>query len=423
MVYPTVHVNRNETVRRGAWMVVGFLWVAYFLNYMDRQTVFSIYPALRRDLHFTDAQLGLVGSTFLWVYALCLTVSGRLADLMRRERIVIASLILWSVAMLGAGSSGSVVAFLFWRGMIGLTESLYFPAAVGLIAVMHPGATRSRALSVHSTAQVCGIVAAGSYGGWAADHIGWRAGFFAIAVAGIGYAFVLCAGLRNVPRRSAVQAARPTSPMDVMRSRCYRAYVLAFFMFCMMLWMLYAWLPDYIYEHYHLSMTESGFTATVYLQTSSAVGILTGGVLADWLVKRIRFGRFCISSAGLLLCAPFAYLALATTSLAALKLCAASFGFFAGSLMSNNVASVYDVTAEANYGFAVGWLNVLGGMAGATAAFLAGLWKQSVGIVTMMGWVAFGACCAAGWLIWVTLANFEKDRSRFCAPLARPEAT
>ena len=194
-------------------------------------------------------------------------------------------------------------------------------------------------------------------------------------------------------------------------------------MFCMMLWMLYAWLPDYIYEHYHLSMTESGFTATVYLQTSSAVGILTGGVLADWLVKRIRFGRFCISSAGLLLCAPFAYLALATTSLAALKLCAAGFGFFAGFLMSNNVASVYDVTAEANYGFAVGWLNVLGGMAGATAAFLAGLWKQSVGIVTMMGWVAFGACCAAGWLIWVTLANFEKDRSRFCAPLARPEAT
>ena len=200
------------------------------------------------------------------------------------------------------------------------------------------------------------------------------------------------------------------------KARCYNAHMISYFMFCAMLWMLYAWLPNYIYERYHLSMTESGFTATVYLQVSSAIGVLMGGAFADWLVKRVRFGRFCISSAGLLLCAPFGYLTLAVGSIVALKVCAAGFGFFCGFMIANNYASIYDVIAEKNYGFSAGWLNLIGGFAGATATFLAGLWKQSVGITAMMGAAAAATAFSAIWLFWVAFANFEKDRDRARRP-------
>src|SRR5271155_3544750 len=98
-----------------AWAVVASLWVAYLLNYTDRQIVFSVYPALRKDLNFTDAQLGLIGSTFLWVYAMGMAISGRIADVLPRHKIVIASLTLWSLCTLGTGLSGSVAVFLFWR--------------------------------------------------------------------------------------------------------------------------------------------------------------------------------------------------------------------------------------------------------------------------------------------------------------------
>jgi len=185
-------------------------------------------------------------------------------------------------------------------------------------------------------------------------------------------------------------------------------------MFCAMLWMLYAWLPNYIYERYHLSMTESGLTATLFLQVSSGIGVLTGGALADWMVKRIRAGRYYISCAGLLLCAPFGYLTLAVSSIAALKICAAGFGFFAGFMMGNNFASAYDVTAQRNYGFAAGWINLIGGVGGACATFLAGFWKQSVGVTTMMGWAAAATACTAAWQLWVVAVHFEKDRDRFC---------
>jgi MFS family permease len=389
--------------------------VAYLLNYTDRQIVFSVYPALRKDLHFNDAQLGLIGSTFLWVYAMGMAFSGRIADLLPRHKIVIVSLTLWSLCTLGTGLSRSVAVFLFWRAMMGITEALYLPAAAGLIATAHPGATRSRAFSVHSTAQLTGIVAGGWYGGWAADHIGWRNGFLAVTAVGIAYAFVLVGVFRMIPRKPPSPAVLLASkPTDVLKARCYRAHAAAYFTYCIVQWMLYAWLPNFIYERYHLSMTESGFTATIYLQVSSAVGVLTGGALADWLIRRVPFGRYCVTSAGLIFCAPLAYLTLNVHSLNLLKLCAAGFGFFAGLFIANNMASIFDVTAERNYGFATGVLNVIGGIAGAGATLLVGLWKQSIGMETMMAWAALATAISGVTLVSVARSQFRRDHEKFC---------
>ena len=63
-----------------AWCLVGFMWVAYFLNYSDRQVVFSIFPILKSELGFTDTQLGLTGSIFLWVYAFCSPIAGQVGE-------------------------------------------------------------------------------------------------------------------------------------------------------------------------------------------------------------------------------------------------------------------------------------------------------------------------------------------------------
>jgi MFS family permease len=190
---------RTERSRKLAWLTVGLLWLAYLINYLDRQVVFSIFPVLRRELHFSDAELGLIGTVFIWVYSLCMPFTGRIADIIRRDRLVLASLVLWSLATLGTGLSGSVPGFLFWRAMMGITESLFIPAALGLVAVWHGGATRSRALAVFATGQFAGIAAGGWYGGWMADHTGWRAGFFWLAAAGVAYATALLAPCGRCP--------------------------------------------------------------------------------------------------------------------------------------------------------------------------------------------------------------------------------
>lgn len=401
-----------------AWGVVGILWLAWVISYIDRQVAFSIFPALRRDLGFSSQQLGLIGSVFIWVYSISCPLVGRLADVTRRELLAAASLALWSLTALATGLSGSVGSFLFWRGAMGVTEALYMPAALSIIGSVQPPAARSRALAIYGSGQMTGIVAGGWYGGWMADHWGWRNGYMALAIGGILLAPVLWLALARLPRLS--HNAAPSRPSEIFSARCYWALSAAFFWLCVMLWMLYAWLPSYIYERFGLTMEASGFAATAYLQASTIAGMLCAGALADWTVRRVRAGRFYIAGTGLLMAAPFAYLTLATSSLSMLKLSSAAFGLFSGLMVANVFASAYDVISARNYGLGAGTLNMIGGLAGGASIFLTGRWKESLGIHTLMGGGALAAAFSAVILMIVASKQFARDRQRIGMPIHLP---
>jgi predicted MFS family arabinose efflux permease len=390
--------------QRYAWMIVGLLWPACLINYIDRQVVFSIFPALRRDIGFTTTQLGLIGAVFIWLYSFSSLFLGRVTDLFRRDRLIIASLLMWSAASLGTGMSSSVGAVLFWRGIMGVVEAMYLPAALAVIGVLHPHRTRSRALSLHCTAQMTGIVVGGWGGGWLADHIGWRSTFALLSLAGVAYAPVLFLGLRGLPRPSDKTVVTPV-PYRIVRSRCYLALALAFSAFCLMLWMIYAWFPNFLFQRFRLSLAESGLTATMYLQTSTIIGVLGLGALADWAATRLPGARFYIVALGILLSAPFAYLSFRLSSLASVKLASAGFGFFAGGLHANLASAAYDVIHQRDYGIGVGALNMIGG----AGILFAGIWSQAIGIPAMMGWAALISAIATAFLVVVTARYFREE--------------
>lgn len=378
---------------RAGFLLVAFLWVALGINYVDRQMVYSIFPALKADLSFSDAQLGLIGGVFSWIYSICMPIAGRLADRFRRDRMIVLSMGLWSLATLGCGFSGSVAMFLSWRAVVALTEALYYPAAVGMLAAAHGDATRSRALGIHQSAQLAGIVAGGWYGGWMADNVSWRAGFAFAAAAGIIYSVVL---LRALPKAPPLAAPTPLSWKDargLASSRCYVMLCAAFFAFCAMLWTFYAWFPAFLYERYQLSMTDSGFNATVYVQVSCGVGVLIGGTLADRLAKFTPAARFYVAAAGVLLSAPFGYLTFATTSLDLARWFSAGYGVFSGFMVANVFAASYDVIERRNFGLGAGVLNMVGGISAAIMIYTAGALKATVGFAGLLQWVA--ALCVA----------------------------
>jgi sugar phosphate permease len=258
------------------------------------------------------------------------------------------------------------------------------------------------------TAQLAGITAGGWYGGWAADHIGWRSGFVTLAAAGIIYAVMLFGGFRFLPEGSSERKAAKGRAGEVFRSTCYNGLLIAFFAYCVMLWMIYAWLPAFIYDRYRLSMTDSGFTATIYLQGSTAVGILAGAFLADRVAARIPAIRLYLVGAGVLLSAPFAWLTFDSSSLSILKLASIGFGLFGGALMANIFAAAYDVIAKENYGLGAGALNFCGGLAGGSAMFIAGYFRQSIGIATLM--LAASTLAAASGVLLIVIARRQFPR-------------
>ncbi|MBL8230518.1 MAG: MFS transporter [Bryobacterales bacterium] len=392
--------------------LVALLWVALALNYIDRQMVFSIFPALRAELHFTDVQLGLVGSVFTWVYALCMPVAGRLSDRFRRDRMIVLSLVLWSLATLGCGLANSVMAFLFWRAAMGITESLYYPAAVGTIAAAHSAATRSQALGIHQSAQLIGIIAGGWYGGWMADHWGWRMGFAIASGIGIAYALVLARGLPANRAEAVTDAGNPFEiGLALFRGHCYRMLSLAFFVFCAMLWVFYAWLPNHLVERFGLSMAESGFRATVFVQLSCGAGVVAGGRLADRLARRIPPARYYIAAAGILLSAPFGYLTFAASSLPAVTAFSMAYGLTSGLMVANVFAAAYDVIGQRNFGLASGVLNMIGGIAASILIFAAGVLKSSIGFSGLLQYVAVACLVAALALVVAARSHYAAERA------------
>src|SRR3954469_9420426 len=100
-------IDASPVPARLAWTLVTFLWVCYFLNYCDRQVVYSIFPILESELGFSKAQLGLTGSMFIWSTGIASPLAGKLSERFQRRWLLLTSLILWSGVTIATGLASS----------------------------------------------------------------------------------------------------------------------------------------------------------------------------------------------------------------------------------------------------------------------------------------------------------------------------
>jgi len=398
-----------------AWLLVAFMWVAYFLNYSDRQVVSSIFPILKSELRFTDIQLGLTGSIFLWVYALCSPIAGQIGDRFSKRILVVLSLVLWSGVTTLTGLSNSAFSLLACRALIGITESLFIPPAMALTASAHGPGTRSRAIAVFDTAQLAGVVMGGWYGGYIASAFHWRLAFYLLGIFGILFAIPYSVFLKGTSEESQVETKRSGGGFAIAtlaRIPSYRCLCVAFPAFTFVLWLLYTWLPNFLYEKFSLSLADAGFTATAYLQTATLVGLLAGGTLADWLYARTKAARFWLVFAGLLVSAPCVHLIGSAGSLLFTKLAAVGFGLSSGLFIANLVVSSFEVVPSDTRASAVGCLNLIGAFVSGFAALLGGMLKGTVGIPALMTYASL-ACVGTALLLAAAIKlYFQSDYDR-----------
>ena len=104
--------NRSLNPGRAAWTTVGLLWLCGFLNYADRQAVFSVFPLLKTEFGLDDTAKGLIGSSFMVVYACASPFTGRIVDLVARRGLIVGGLALWSLICGLTALSGKYVHLL-----------------------------------------------------------------------------------------------------------------------------------------------------------------------------------------------------------------------------------------------------------------------------------------------------------------------
>jgi MFS family permease len=353
--------------RNYKWHVVAMLWWIAFFNYADRQAIFSVFPLLKKEFALDPVWLGLLGSSFAWVYGLSAPFAGTIVDRVRRKSAILGGLHAWSIICMATALSRNFGALIFFRGAEGLGETFYFPASMSLLSDYHGPETRSRALGFHQTSVYIGTIAGGFFAGLIGQHYGWRWSFIIFGGLGILLGLALNKWLIE-PKREVVANTPAGSVLNPTALLLMAAFLCANFVALVLL----SWMPAFLYEKFNLSLAVSGLTATIFVQLASMAGSPLGGWLADSLRRKMPGGRMLVQAIGLTCGAPFVVLCGWTRSVALLIVALTAWGLFKGMYDANIFASIFDVIRPEARGKAAGLMNMVGWLGGGAAPLAVG---------------------------------------------------
>jgi predicted MFS family arabinose efflux permease len=373
------------------------LWSVCFLNYADRQAIFSVFPPIRNELGLTSFQLGIVASSFMWMYALAGPFAGWVADKISPRTVVLAALLFWSLITAMTALCQGYSALVVVRTLGGLGEAFYFPAAMALIGAVHGTATRSRAMAVHQSSVYAGTIGGGALSGAIAQTHGWRSSFVLFGMLGIGLACLLIVSMRRPasPQKRAPALNFLPGVKSVLSSPRVVVTIIVFMGANFVAIVFLTWLPTFLYDKFQMSLAAAGFSSTAYLQIASVAGVLSGGALADHLASRLTGGRQIIQAIGLFCGVPFIFLTGWSLTLTGLLIGMIGFGFFKGIYDANIWASLYDVIPAETRGVSAGVMNSLGWLGGGFAPLLIAIAAQRFGL---------SVCLSATSVIYLMLA-------------------
>ena len=190
------------------WIVVALLWVVALLNYMDRQMLSTMREYIAMDIaELQSAEaFGVLMGIFLWIYAIVSPFAGTVADRLSRKWLIVGSLAVWSAVTLLMGYCTTFTQLKWLRGLMGISEALYIPSSLSLIADYHSGKSRSLAVGIHMTGLYLGQ-ALGGFGANFAKALSWQQTFHWFGIIGIVYAVILIFCLKEArPAATPVKA-------------------------------------------------------------------------------------------------------------------------------------------------------------------------------------------------------------------------
>lgn len=379
-------IMKNKNVY--PWIVVALLWVVALLNYMDRQMLSTMQEAMKVDIvELNKAEaFGALMAVFLWIYGFMSPIAGMIADRVNRKWLVVGSLFVWSGVTYLMGYADNFHELYWLRAVMGVSEALYIPSALSLIADWHQGKSRSLAIGVHMTGLYVGQ-AIGGFGATVAAIFSWHTTFHWFGIVGMIYSVVLIFLLRENPDR--MIAEQPSSAAGKekrpslfgglsMLFSTWAFWIILFYFAAPSLpgWATKNWLPTLFSESLGIPMAEAGPISTITIAFSSFVGVILGGILSDrWVQKNIR-GRVYTGAIGLGLTVPALMLLGFGSSFVAVIGAGLLFGIGFGIFDANNMPILCLFVSAKHRGTAYGIMNMTGVFAGAAVTQLLGKWTD-----------------------------------------------
>jgi ACS family D-galactonate transporter-like MFS transporter len=273
------------------WTVVGLLFTASLINYLDRAAISFALPLISKDFHLTPETKGLLLSSFFWSYALMQVPIGWCADRFNLRWLYAGAFALWSLAQGLTGLAGTLEVLIMFRILLGIGESIYLPGGVKIITLLFSGKERGLPSGLFDFGTRTGLILEGILVPWLLVRHGWRYTFLLLGFAGliwiIPWLLVFPNRVRavnNVPVASLVQKSAPIR-WDALLNRDLLGICLGFFCFDYYWYVLVTWLPDYLVTVRHLTIVQAGFYGSLVFFTFGVCEPI-GGWVADALIRR-----------------------------------------------------------------------------------------------------------------------------------------
>ncbi|MBS5978781.1 MAG: MFS transporter, partial [Dysgonomonas mossii] len=272
------------------WIVVGLLWFVALLNYMDRQMLSTMRNSMMIDITELEsaANFGRLMAIFLWIYGLMSPVAGVIADRLNRKWLIVGSLFVWSTVTLLMGYSTDFDQLYVLRALMGISEALYIPAGLSLIADFHSNKSRSLAIGIHMTGLYTGQ-AIGGFGATVAKAYSWEATFHWFGIIGVVYSIILILFLREKKVESKSQTKdEKKEKVPIFKGLAMLATNIWFWIILLYFatpslpgWATKNWLPTLFSTNLSIDMSQAGPMSTITIALSSFIGVILGGILSD----------------------------------------------------------------------------------------------------------------------------------------------
>ena len=289
------------------WWIVGLIFLATLINYIDRLTISVLAPVITRDLGLTNTEFGGILTWFLFAYTISQGLSGKLYDRVGTKLGFVFSIILWSLAAMAHAFARGLTSLSIFRFVLGLGEAGNWPGAAKTVAEWFPIRERAFGMAIFNSGAAIGSVLAPPLIVWLSLTYGWQTTF--IVTGSLGFAWLVLwllfyqtpdrhQWLTEEERKLILDGQRIETAHDattdiaeefrwreLLRYRQVWAIVLARFLTDPIWWLYISWLPKYLADARGFSLAKIGLFAWVPYVAADA-GSLSGGWLSGYLIGR-----------------------------------------------------------------------------------------------------------------------------------------
>jgi MFS family permease len=411
-----------ERVPGYSWYALSVLTLVYVLNFLDRSLIYILFTPIKAEMHFTDLQLALLGTTsFVIFYTLLGIPFGRLADRSVRKNIIGAGLAIWSLFSGLTGFCDSFWTLFLCRVMVGVGEATLGPAALSLLSDYFPVRMRATVQSIYGAGIAFGGGLAFFLGGWIGQSFGWRWAFYLLGFPGLALA-VLVFLLREQPRGGTESAAAKQSSTDwtiLFRSAPLRYIYLGYALFGLASNNLGIWVPTFFVRVHGLGLAFIGVAAGIVSVAVGVPAMVFGGWFSDRASRMFKGGRMAFTAVAALASVPLWIGLLFVDDLVALLVLNVVLYALALVWVGPATADVHDIAGPHLRGLAIGiFFSTVNIVAYGIGSPLIGRLSDVLGVTANPGQMRYSllvcpaACVLAALCLWLGSRARERETAR-----------